>query len=94
MKDLGDKVPESDKKRVDEAKDALKAAVDKGDTAEIRRKIEALNSVLHEVSSRIYQQAASNPGASANGSANEKAGGEKVVDAEFTVSDEEKSGGR
>ncbi len=92
LKDLGDKVPESDKTKVNEARDALKAAIEKGDTAEIKEKTAALNSVLHEVSSRIYEAAASDPGTgSTNHSQGDKADGDNVVDAEFTVSDEEKS---
>jgi len=92
LKDLGDKVPEHERNKVNEARDALKSAVEKGDTAEIKRKIEALNSVLHEVSSRIYQAAsASANSGSSSASSNGTASNGNVVDAEFTVEGEEKS---
>ncbi|MFS8572424.1 MAG: molecular chaperone DnaK [Clostridia bacterium] len=90
LKDLGDKMTDDQKRRVEEAKDALKKALEGQDTAEIKAKTEALNKVLHEVSTAIYQQQAQSAGAQGSGgqSGGEKKGGDNVVDADYTVSDE------
>jgi len=89
LKDLGDKMTDDQKRRVEEAKNALKQALDKSDVAEIKAKTEALNKVLHEVSTAIYQQAqssASGNGTQSGGQA--KKDDEKVVDADYTVNDD------
>src|SRR5690606_19022481 len=62
LADLGDKVPADDKRRIEEARDALKKALEGTDIAEIKAKTEALNKALHEVSTKVYQQAASDQG--------------------------------
>lgn len=95
INDLGDKVTADQKKRIDEAKDALKKALETNDVEEIKAKTQALNQALHEVSTAIYQQT-QNAGASsgqAGGSATGQTSGgskddDKVVDADFTVSDD------
>lgn len=95
INDLGDKVTADQKKRIDEAKDALKKALETNDVEEIKAKTQALNQALHEVSTAIYQQT-QNAGASsgqAGGSATGQTSGgskddDKVVDADFTVTDD------
>ena len=91
LKDLGDKVSAEQKRKVDEAKEALRKALEGNDTTEIKAKTEALNKVLHEVSTAIYQQtqgagASAQGGSSQDGKANAR--DDKVVDADYTVSDE------
>jgi chaperone protein DnaK len=91
LKDLGDKVSAEQKRKVDEAKEALRKALEGNDTAEIKAKTEALNKVLHEVSTAIYQQT-QGAGSSAQGGSSQdgksNTGDDKVVDADYTVSDE------
>ena len=53
LKDLGDKVTAEQKRKVEEAKDALKKALEGSDVAEIKAKTEALNQALHEVSTAV-----------------------------------------
>ncbi len=92
LSDLGDKVAADDKKEVEAARDALKKALEGDDLDEIKTKTDALNKVLHEVSTKVYQQqaeAGENDGG--NGAADGKVDGEDVVDADFTVADEEAS---
>ena len=45
------------KAKIEEAKDALKKALEGDDISEIKAKTEALNQALHEVSTAVYQQA-------------------------------------
>ena len=93
MKDLGEKMTAEQKQQIEAARDELKKALEGSDAAAIKAKIDALNKVLHEVSTRLYQQAgaagAGDP--TANGKAGAGASSDNVVDAEFTVADEEKS---
>lgn len=83
LNELGDKVTEEQKAQVEQAKADLKAAVEKDDLEEIKAKMKALDEVLHQISTQLYQQAqeaAGQPGAE-GGPAGED---EDIVDADFT----------
>jgi len=98
LKELGDKVPEADRKRAEEAIAALEEAMKGEDKAAI----EAKTRELAEVSGRIAQQAYAQAGGQqqAGGAGGEQATGgrreassgkdEGVVDAEFEEVDDEK----
>lgn len=92
LKDLGDKVDEADKKKAEEARDALKQAIEKNDLNEIRAKKDALQEVVQQLSVKLYEQAAKEAQANqAGGAAGANAKDDNVVDAEFTEVNEEEA---
>jgi molecular chaperone DnaK len=95
----GDKADESLKSEIQAAIDAAKQAVEGGDTDAINEKAQALAQVAMKLGQAIYekeQQAAASPGADAGAEtasgAGSEAGGEEVVDAEFSEVDDENKG--
>lgn len=94
MKDLGDKVTEDEKKKVEEAKDELQKAVDANDIAQIKEKMEALTNAFYPISTRIYQEAQAekqNAEAGKDGDAkDENKSDDNVVDADYEVVDDDK----
>ncbi|PWW26522.1 molecular chaperone DnaK [Cytobacillus oceanisediminis] len=82
LKDLEGKVDEAEVTKANEAKDALKAAIEKNDLDEIRAKKDALQEVVQALTMKLYeqaQQAQAGQGAEGTGENN----GDNVVDAEF-----------
>ncbi|KEF38127.1 chaperone protein DnaK [Schinkia azotoformans MEV2011] len=90
LKDLGDKVDEADKKKAEEARDALKQAIEKNDLDEIRAKKDTLQEVVQQLSVKLYEQAAQEAQANQAG-AEAGAKDDNVVDAEFTEVNEEEA---
>ncbi|RKD34746.1 molecular chaperone DnaK [Thermohalobacter berrensis] len=97
LKDLGDKVSESEKANVKAKLDELKKALEGDNTEEIKKKTEELQQEFHGLSQKMYQQAAQQQ-------ANQQAQGQQagaqtgqqtendddnVVDADYEVVDEE-----
>ncbi|HHY72957.1 MAG TPA: molecular chaperone DnaK [Bacillus bacterium] len=91
LKDLGDKVDEADKKNAEEAKDALKQAIEKNNLDEIRAKKDALQEIVQQLSVKLYEQAAQEAQANEAGGAGANAKDDNVVDAEFTEVNEEEA---
>lgn len=94
LSDLGDKISSADKEKINEAKDALKKALDGKDIEEIKRKTEELTKAVYEVTSRVYQQAgpqgaAGGAGASGAAGAGNPGGEGKTVDADYRVMDDD-----
>lgn len=94
LKDLGDKVSSDEKSKIEAAKAELSDARQSDDLEAIKDKMEALSTSLHTVTSRMYAQA--NPGSGADGAEHtphtdhrEGPGGEKVVDADYEVVDDD-----
>ncbi len=85
LKDLEDKVSEEDKKNAEEAKEALKAAIEANNLDEIRTKKDALQEIVQGLSMKLYEEAAKQ--AQAQGAENKE---DDVVDAEFEEVNEEK----
>src|SRR5690625_1843 len=56
LKDLGDKVSEEEKTKANEAKDALKKALESDDLDDIREKKEALEQEVQQLSVKLYEQ--------------------------------------
>jgi molecular chaperone DnaK len=84
IKELGDKVTAEQKAEVEAAKEALKAAVEKDDADEIKKKMKELDEVLHRISEKLYQEAqAAGPQGSA-GTSEAQGDDEDIVDADFT----------
>jgi molecular chaperone DnaK len=93
IKDLGDKVDDTTKSKVEEAVAALRKAMEGGDAQEIKRLSEELTQVSHKLAEAMYQQASHKGGDQAGVGA---AGGgaaepdEDVVDADFEEVKEDK----
>ncbi|WP_202080699.1 molecular chaperone DnaK [Caldalkalibacillus salinus] len=93
IKDLGEQVDQAEIDKANEAKDALKQAIEGTDVEEIKSKKEALEEIVQQLSVKLYEQAAQQ--AEAQGEAGQDQEGQKaddnVVDAEYEdVNDEEK----
>ena len=91
MKDLEGKVSEDEVKKVEEAKDALKSAIETGNLDDMRTKKEALEELVQQMTVKLYEQA------SAEAQAQEgptEAGGQPtddgVVDADFEEVEDDK----
>jgi len=83
VKELEGKVSADEIKKAQEAKDALKAALEKNDLDDIRKKKEALQEAVQQLSIKLYEQAAKQAQA---GAANK----DNVVDAEFEEVNDDK----
>ncbi len=97
VKDAGDKLSASDKAPIESAIADLKRAIEKNDTAEMKRTMEALNAAQHKAAEAMYRAANAAGGSAApggapgaEGGASQAGGGDKgdVIDAE--VVEEEK----
>lgn len=96
LSEIGDKLSDDLKSKIQTANEALKQAVESGTTADINVKIEELRKVVQEAGASVYQQAAEQQ---AQQQAQAEAGqqapppgedpGKKTVDAEYKVVDEE-----
>lgn len=86
LKDLEGKVDAGEVAKAEEAKEALKAAIEKNDLDEMRAKKDALQEIVQNLSVKLYEDAAKQAQAAQGGQADADAGTGKnddVVDAEF-----------
>jgi len=85
LKDLEGKVDAGEVANANEAKDALKAAIEKNDLTEIRAKKDALQEIVQALTVKLYEQAAAAQQAQQGGPEAGNTAGPKddVVDAEF-----------
>lgn len=99
LKDLGDKLGNDDKSKIEGEINKVKEALKGTDTEAIKKSNEALSQAFYEISSKIYQQ---NPGAGQGAepgaqAGHEQAGGageqDNVYDADYEVVDEDKKDG-
>ena len=91
LKDLEGKVDEGEVATANEAKDALKEAIEKNELEEIRAKKDALQEIVQNLSAKLYEEAAKQAQA-AQGAEGQSAGkDDDAVDAEFEeVNDDKK----
>lgn len=89
LKDLGDKISSDEAKRINDAKEELKKAMEGQDVDNIKKKIEDLTKVLYDTTSRIYQQTGGQQAASGAGDAGNPGGSGTTVDADYKVVDDE-----
>ncbi|WP_040207931.1 molecular chaperone DnaK [Neobacillus jeddahensis] len=82
LKDLEGKVDADEVSKANEAKDALKEAIEKNDLTEIRSKKDALQEIVQALTVKLYEQAAQQA-QQAGPEAGNTAGNDDVVDAEF-----------
>jgi len=86
LKDLEGKVEEAEVTKANEAKDALKAAIEKNDLEEIKAKKDELQEIVQALTVKLYEQAQQAQQAGEQGAQNDD-----VVDAEFEeVNDDKK----
>ncbi|ETI67146.1 molecular chaperone DnaK [Neobacillus vireti] len=86
LKDLEGKVDAGEVEKANEAKDALKQAIEKNDLDEIRTKKDALQEIVQALTVKLYEQAAQQAQAQQGGQeggAQAGAQDDNVVDAEF-----------
>lgn len=90
LKDAGDKVPEADKKSVQEKIDALKAIKDKPELDPIKKAMDELSAAIQKVGAAMYQKQESGSTNQESGT-NQKPNEQGPVDAEYKdVTQEEK----
>ncbi|MBP0723700.1 molecular chaperone DnaK [Bacillus sp. RG28] len=91
LKDLEGKVDEAEVAKANEAKDALKTALEAGNLDDIRTKKDALSEIVQQLTVKLYEQAQA-AAQQAQGAEGAQGGAAKddVVDAEFTEVKEEK----
>jgi molecular chaperone DnaK len=91
MKEMDDKLAQTDKDKIQVEIDTVKKAMEGDDIENIKSATEKLAQVSYEVFGKIYQQQAqtgSSPGQQASGEGG-KASGEDVVDADYEVVDDD-----
>ncbi|MCW6667361.1 molecular chaperone DnaK [Aerococcaceae bacterium NML190938] len=82
--ELKDKVSEEEVKKAEEARDALKAAVEANDLEEMKAKRDALNEVVQALTVKLYEQAAAAAqAAQGEGATQAEPTQDSVVDADF-----------
>src|SRR5438552_4771206 len=67
LKDAGDKISPADRAQVESTIEDLKKAIEKGDVAEMKRTMEALNTAQHRAAEAMYKNASASPGGAAGG---------------------------
>ncbi len=89
IKDLGDKVPEAEKTKIEGLVKTLRESIAKDDHEAITAQAEELKQALYALSSSVYQQGASEAPAGAapeDGTKDAASGDDDVIDADFTES--------
>ncbi|MDU7889627.1 MAG: molecular chaperone DnaK [Finegoldia magna] len=86
IKDLGDKVSESEKSDINSKVEALKSILDSGDNNDIKAKTDELTQEMYKLSSKLYENTAQQPEAS-----QESKKDDDVVDADYEVVDDDEN---
>lgn len=86
IKDLGDKVSESEKSDINSKVEALKSILDSADNNDIKAKTDELTQEMYKLSSKLYENTAQQPGAS-----QESKKDDDVVDADYEVVDDDEN---
>jgi molecular chaperone DnaK len=96
LKELGDKIPEDSKKKIEEAKERLENAL-KNNEADIKPAIDNLNNVWSEASTKMYQSEQQQSAPGGNGQQGPEAGAQQeekkddnVEEADYTIVDDDK----
>ena len=84
IKDLEGKIGDSEKAEAEAKKDDLKKAIEGGNIEEIKDKMKALESSLHAMSEKLYQQAAQAQQAQGAAQGGAQQADDGVVDADYT----------
>ncbi|WP_438346896.1 molecular chaperone DnaK [Paenibacillus sp. FA6] len=89
IKDLGEKIDASEIEKAEAAKEKVKTALETDNLEEINKAAEELTEIVQQLSMKLYEQAAEAE-QGAEGSANDGAKKDNVVDADYEVVDEDK----
>ncbi|WP_338825003.1 Chaperone protein DnaK [Moorella humiferrea] len=91
LKEFKDKADKADVDRIEQAKKELQEVMDSKNVAKIKEKMEALSQALYTLTTKVYQQAGAQAGASQGG---DSTGGTKqegnVYDADYKIVDDDK----
>ena len=82
LKDLGDKVDKKTVEEIEKEKDELKSLIENKDIAKIKQKLDELNKKVHEMSTKLYQEAMKNEKKADEGEIKEDVVDAEVVDEE------------
>jgi len=82
--ELGDKVDETAKNKVEEKRIKLKEATEKDDYESMKSLVEELQQELYSLGASVYQQANASSQAAEDSNSDSKTEGDDVIDAEFT----------
>ncbi|MGH7197905.1 MAG: molecular chaperone DnaK [Candidatus Omnitrophota bacterium] len=88
VKDLGEKVSEADKKKVEEALSKAKEALQSKDAAVLKKAEEELTAASHKIAEEMYKQSASKAQPGGDAKSGKGGGKEDVMDAEYKVEDD------
>ncbi|MGI6112899.1 MAG: molecular chaperone DnaK [Mahellales bacterium] len=88
MKELGDKISETDKAAINDEIDKVKKALEGQDNDAILKAVEDLSKVSYSVFGKVYQQTGQQPGGNPPNQENKK--DDNVVDADYEVVDDDK----
>lgn len=89
LKDLGDKVESAKAEEVKKAAEELREAAKGEDLEAIKAATEKMNTFMHELSSKLYEQAKAGEEEAQAGPQEESAESDNVVDADFDVQEDE-----
>ena len=100
LKDLGDKVSQSERLTIEQCARDLKDALKSDDVSKIKRAMDALMQASHKLAEEVYKCKAQSAGGSQDtghksqeesaGTSSSGKGDDNVVDAEFKVEDDKK----
>ena len=99
LQEHGDKIPEEEKTRIQEAIDGMKKAMEGDDVEAMKAAMQTLTTASHKLAEEMYKKTSAETAAGSNtgdgtgsngGAGDGKAEDEKVVDAEFEEVDKEK----
>ena len=91
LSEVGDKIPDAEKRNVQDAAETLKKTLETGSTEDIKRDMESLSQASHKLSEILYKKAAGEKTEAETASAPSETQPEgEVVDAEFEVDDQNK----
>ncbi|MGG4171702.1 molecular chaperone DnaK [Bacillus sp. MAG717A] len=83
LKDLEGKIDEEQVKKANDAKDALKAAIEKGEFEDIKAKKDELQTIVQELTTKLYEEAAKQAQTQQEGAEGAQKADDNVVDAEY-----------
>lgn len=83
LKDLEGKIDEEQVKKANDAKAALKAAIEKGELEDIKAKKDELQTIVQELTTKLYEEAAKQAQAQQEGAEGAQKADDNVVDAEY-----------
>jgi molecular chaperone DnaK len=89
LKESGDRMEPGDREKIQGSVDAVRKALERDDTGDIKKQMEALTEAVYAVTTKLYQKVQAERGAQSGQEAGKGSGAEDtVVDADYTMKDE------